>query len=199
MVIIFKEELEAMRRQYAERASEPETLLPPYYLSRSDGLRKFFAEYRTLYEKGNVYYGSIVQANKLLFKYYPQTNHPADIIYSEDEAAEENPLILRSIASELYGYKNNYGISVPNEHKAAAIAVRDELDRTSSQFVSEEYGIKVYFRSIIVFRQHIPGRKLKGAIVPVLAAKKYADSVMILPEKYWTEKLKKMYKKHVLP
>ncbi|MDD7184340.1 MAG: hypothetical protein SPE43_01235 [Ruminococcus sp.] len=193
----FKKELDEMRRRYSENPLKPMKLPRPSWLNEKDDLRFIYTEQETLFTKGRICYASLIQANSILFKFLPQWDCPATIIYSTSPEVEENPDILSEIAHTIFYYKNKPSEEIPVQYREFARVITDELDRSSyygeiSDFL-EKKTIDAGFTSLMIFRKHLPKRKLCGRIMPLIASPENCKSVMVLPKQYWSEDFTKMW------
>ncbi len=200
----FRKELYEMRERYNSSPLRYEPLPRPKWLTDKDKLSALYSDRSVLYQHGTVYYGCIVQANVALFgaqTVFPENDLPADVIYSTHEAAQSDPLLLKNFARMLYSYKTYEGGYVPQQLKEVADGLRDEYSRSSFDITPfEELGnsLPLSFRSIMVFRKHLPTRKLSCPIFPVLAAPDHCGSIIILPKKYWTKAFTKAWKANAI-
>ena len=168
------------------------SLKKPQWLRYGDKLNKIFTEVSLLSEEGKICYASLVQANDILFSYFPHNDAPASFVYSFDPYFEENTEDLRIIAIMLFEYKYANPDNVPDEYRKIAEVIADEYDRRSFEFEVNIGGInrKIIFGTTIVFRKHLLKRKLGSPILPILAAPPKTDSFIILPKKFWTKDFK---------
>lgn len=190
----FKKELDEMRQRYKENPLKPMKLTRPSWLDEKDGLRFIYTEQEKLFSEGNIYYASLIQANSILFKFLPQWDCPATLIYSPNSEIDENPDILSELAKTIFYFKNMPENEIPVQYREFARVITDETNRSSyygpvSDFL-EETEIDVGFTSLMVFRKHLPKRKLCGRILPLIASPESCKSVMILPKQYWSENFK---------
>ncbi len=193
----FLKELNMMRENYSRRPPKNETLPMPVWMKPEDGLYSIYTEKEELLFTGQIYYAYVVQANNMLFSFFPHDDLPASIIYSAEDAVMKNPMLLERMGKYLYHFKDNE--EHPDSRFGDIIGViRDEYDRSSFKFrplCAEELG-EMYFTSIMVFRKHLPRGTLKGGILPVIAAPERCSSVMILPRRYWTKAFRKAWLTH---
>jgi hypothetical protein len=180
-MIDFKFELDAMRNNYAKSKQGIGSLHKPFWLTFDDTLSKLYEELPALETMGEIHYAAVVQANKLLFKFFPQFDCPANIIFNTDGDYNENPLELIKIAHSLYSYKNDD--NAPEHIKKITDSITDEFERLYNIKWSDS---NTFFTTIMVYRKHLPGRKLSGSILPVLTNPTSLQSTMVLPKKYWT-------------
>ena len=189
----FLSELTEMRSKY--KSPWRCTLKKPDWLRRTDRLNSIFDDSKTLFKNGKIYYAVMVQANEILFNYFPHRDAPANFVYSTDPYFEESPDELCYVATSLYKYKYQPPEKIPEEYRAIAAAITDEHDRTRFEFEVTLDGIprKIFFVTTIVFRRHLPKDRLLSPILPVLTDLENSENIIILPRRYWTKPFKKMY------
>lgn len=188
----FQRELEEMRNRYRQHPMKNIRLPRPVWLTELDEVAAIYREKTELLRNGEIYYAHIVQANELLFRRFPQVNCPGQIVYSTDELVAENPMRLQKVAEMLYSYKGKK--DVPEQWRKIADVLTDEHDDTPFTFQIPTYSgdtIETRFQAILFFRKLLPGRVLRGNLLPVIAAPDKCKSVLILPPKYWSHDFKK--------
>ena len=188
-MINFKSELEAMRSNYKKNKQGIGNLHKPSWLDSDDTLCKIYEELPALEVMGEIHYAALVQANKILFNFFPHFDCPANVIFNTDEDYNENPLELTKFAHSLYSYKGTD--NAPEHIKKITDSITDEFERL--------YNIKwadcnTYFTTIMVYRKLLPGRKLIGSVFPILTNPENLQSTVILPKKYWTRAFIDFYK-----
>lgn len=185
------DELKEMQNRYEKKRLRIIYLKRPDWMRASDPMTLFFSEKKTLLKSGSVCYAYIVQANTILFDWFPHTDHPAHIVYSTDPYIEEHPDILEEAAHAIYKYKDVPLDLVPDEWRELARVITDERDRSGFTISTEREGrkIKIRFLPILIFRKLLPRRKLCGSLLPIIASPD-CKSVMVLPKRYWTEQFK---------
>lgn len=192
----FKKEIEEMRGRYRKNPLKPMKLPRPSWLDEKDGLRFIYTEQDLLLSQGIICYGSIVQANTILFKSFPPFNCPATLVYSENSEIEENPYILHDIANEIFSYKDMPSDEVPIELRELVRVITDELDRSAFRgTLSDADGnkINIGFTSLMIFRKHLPKKKICGSMLPLIVAPEKCNSIIVLPEEYWSENFKQAW------
>ena len=136
-----------------------------------------------LVQKGKIVWAYIVQANELLFKPDRDIFHPAAVIYSLDKI--DNPLILAKLAHSLFDLK---GKKVDDEElQYFADKLADEYSMKLRLPIPTKFtgGIKCYYSSIIVQRDHLPDGFLLNSLFPLIVYPEITPASMILPSKYW--------------
>lgn len=192
----FQAEIEAMRTAYRNHPPKKLKLVRPSYITDKDELSAVFRELDVLLYHGMVCYGSLIQANNLLFKPFPRWDCPATVLYGINPETDENPLELRAMAHEIYQYKNKPEDEIPEDIRQLAAVITDEHDRSSFRgTVTQADGRtrEIFFQSLMVFRKYLPKHKLCGSILPILAAPDFCSSILILPKAYWTKEFTKAW------
>ena len=194
----FKNHLDVMRANYRENIITSKNLPKPLWLrlNDKDRLNEVYRDKDIIFQKGQIYYAYLVQANEILFDAGDKRNAPAAILYSTHPIAEKYPEFLMDIGSEMYYYKGKPEEEIPESLRNVVRVITDEYDRTSFDFSlrmpnpenSDEIieNVDVHFCPIMVFRKDIPNRVLQGSFFPVLAAPSFSSAVLILPKEYWT-------------
>lgn len=194
----FLNHLEVMRANYAEQPVTSYKLPKPLWirLHKNDPLQVVYRDAETVFQRGQIYYAALVQANEMLFQKGSNLDLPANVIYSTHPVAAKYPEFLAEIAGEMFRYKGLPAEQVPPPLREAVRIITDELDRASLDFTvsmpdpenpnRELEKIDVHFCSLIVFQKELPGRVLQGHILPVLAAPELSPAVLVLPGDYWT-------------
>ncbi len=187
----FRLEIEKMRNNFEHNRPKDMRLHRPWWMFADEELSKIYTEKKMLFEKGQVYYSCILQANIKLFRKFPPFDYPAQIVYSTSLKADENPLLLRETIDEIYSYK--YSDEVPPAQWAEIVDnIRNEKDRTAFTIECGEGDseIKAKMQTIMVFRKHLPTGILQGRVLPVIACPDVCDSAIVLPSEYWSEDFK---------
>lgn len=186
----FESEMKIMSREFHKGAAGIAPLPAVPWLKDDDGLSRLYEELPILMERGEVYYASLVQANSCLFK-PGYTASAASIIYNHKRPREtvENPMILRIFSHYLYGYKGKKPEEVPEWIRPAVSAITDEFDRSRVVIKAgkeDDFAMNITLQAVLVFREHLPKAKLDGGILPIIAAPGECESVMILPQRFWS-------------
>lgn len=188
----FKKELAEMRgnlengREKFKKPSMPDWLKE----APEDRLNLVFEFYEQLFASGNVYYAYIIQANLHLFQQKSGADCPASVIFSDAPEINENPFILREWGQHIHHFTEMRPLDTPEELLEIVSVLNDGRDRSAFSFkITEPSGLsaKADFRSLIVFRKHIPQGFLKGTLVPILSADGCRGAVTILPKSFWSK------------
>lgn len=191
----FKSNIEQMRKNFSKTLFKYEKLPHPKWLANkpSDSLNLLYTESKQLFKCGKIYYAYLVQANEILFQPNPSHDCPACIVIGESDYFDENPIALKHMANKLFSYKNTD--DSPEELKKITDAITGELERLYNiplppSFCNNQAS---YFSTIMVFRKHLPNRRLDGSIFPVLCNPQELKSSIILPSRYWTKDFKRLF------
>lgn len=184
----YQAELEKMRANYAKNPLKDINLHRPWWILYDDEMARIYEEKKKLVQYGQIYYAHLVQANNHLFRAFPPFDYPAQLLYSTDPAIECDPLLLQEVSLALYSYKNS-DEKPPEEWKEMVRVIEDERDRTVFSFdcPMKSGTFWATMQPMMVFRRHLPGRVLKGGLLPILACPAKCQSILILPKEYWTE------------
>jgi len=203
MRIDYRAELEKMRAKVNKRRIKPLRLKKPSWVER-DPMNKIYTDMDILLQKGDVYWGVVVQANEVLFSKRPYVDCPGNVIFTKNEYFNDNPEMMRQIAHEIFSYKNTDLAS--EYYKKVVEIVTDEHERifnypihlkkiellknVSHMFREEE---TILFTTMMFFRDYMPKGKLCSGIIPIVAAPELTDISIMLPKKYWTKDTIKMF------
>lgn len=198
----FKKELAEMRENLEKDRDKFKTPAMPNWLKQvpEDRLNFVFDFYERLFTSGNVYYAYIIQANLQLFQQKSGEDCPANAIFSDAAEISENPFILREWGQYIHSFTEKRPIDTPEELLEIARILNDGRDRSAFSFkITDPRGISVKadFRSLIVFRNHLPQGFLKGTIVPILAADGCRGAVTILPKSFWSKSFLKEWERGI--
>ena len=185
------DELKEMQSRYEKKRLRNIFLKRPEWMRSSDPISLFFSEKKALLKSGSVCYAYVVQANTILFDWFPHTDHPAHIVYSTDPYIEEHPDILEGTAHAIYQYKDVALDLVPEKWHELARVVTDERDRSNFTLSTEYDGhtVSIRFLPTMIFRKLLPRRKLCGSLLPIITSPD-CNSVMVLPKRYWTKEFR---------
>lgn len=199
----FKEELEQTRqifgpiprkfgltRKFYLKIKPPKWM--PGYIKKHGGtihktLYKFYNDQNLLYTHGEVVWGYLVSFNSSLLK-KGKFDHPGSIVYSFNKEIATDPRILVSIANKILKLdKDNPNLELQTFAKELKDFSRPEIKKVIPKTLSGE--IEVNYSNLMIIRKHLPGKTVKGLLVPVLVAPDYTNFCMILPSKYWSKEL----------
>ncbi len=192
--MLLKEELNAMRERYDKKPLHNVEIYAPKWLNPRDPIGRVFKDKYVLLKEGKVALAYIVQANELLFKFFPHGDYPAQIVYSTDPLVLENPYILSNMAMKLYSYKNKPEETIPDEYRKIAKCITNEYDRTSFVIHTEHEGqpVAIQLIPVLIFRKLLPLGRLSSGFLPVLASPN-SKTVLVLPKRYWSGRFRRIW------
>ena len=204
----FEENLKLMRSYYKERPLRNKTLPRPQWLTPEDPLFKIYDDKQILFEKGEIYYAQIVQANEILFNPNSNVDAPASVIFSTNPIFNKFPYLLKFIAEKLYSYKDANLEDIPGNFRKLAEIITSEKDRTTVDFTApleldsrlistlnpennsiaptNFTSVEFRFTTVTVFRKDVPRGAIAGPLFPIVAAPDRCESALILPKEYWS-------------
>lgn len=204
MDIDYKTELKIMREKYKKHKVKPLKLTKPGWVI-NDPINRIYTDMPILLEQGEVYYAALVQANMVLFQKRPHIDCPGAVLYSTDDTLNENPYLLQRLAHYLYSFKNTD--NAPDSIKRLVESITDEYERLfnvpifmNKLDIFDTCPVDLYendtafYTIVMFFRDYLPGGILHSGILPIVAAPDKTDIAIILPKKYWSRALLKLYR-----
>src|SRR5688572_30612845 len=111
------------RKQFAPGKTTYDHVLPAPWFARSDELYEIYLKQDMLIREGAVVWGAIVQSNRFLLQ--PGRNdHPATVIWCENQEIETKPELLLELAGRLFDLKG--AKPVDHEERRYAAMLSDE-------------------------------------------------------------------------
>jgi hypothetical protein len=160
---------------------------PPPWFPKKDRLAEVYRQLDLLLLDGEVVWSSLIQANNNLFKPEPH-DHPALAIHAADRSFDDRPADLQTIARRLFHLKN----TTPEDRDERRVAdmITDEMERGMGWAVPRSLtdGEEVLATTFMVFRSHLPGRRLHSGWFPLLIHAE-TPAIMIVPSTYWPREL----------
>lgn len=164
----------------------------PPWLDRTEPLAVFYRERRRMLARGVVVWAAIVQANKSLFA---PADHdaPAEFVYAPDPTEPVDPGWLLDVASDLFALKGRADLDA--ELQPIADHLTNERTYSFGRLVPRSYIAEhaVALTSALVFRRHLPGKRLTGRLVPLLVADEAPRVAMIVPQRFWPGEMRKAF------
>jgi len=159
---------------------------PPAWLaSGSDPVRIFYEKQETLFRKGRIGWGALVEADDGVFA-RGEDDLPGVLVYSEDEYFDARPAELAAIGARLVELKAAGAVGA-FEPSRFAQAIRNDSGRPLGVPVPASLSAKEpMLSSFIAIRSHLPDGLLAGDWFPVLV---HPSSVvpMIVPSNFWPD------------
>jgi hypothetical protein len=157
---------------------------PPAWMTASgDPVRIFYEKQETLFRKGRIGWGALVEADDGVFA-QGEDDLPGVLIYSEDEYFDARPAELAAIGARLLELKTA-GPGGPVELSRFAQLVRNDSGRPLGVMLPSALSPnRPVLSSFIAIRAHLPDGLLAGNWFPVLM---HPSSVvpMIMPSTFW--------------
>lgn len=192
----FKAELDGCRRRLGARprqfgwwdkVSYLHTARPAWCTS-GDRLSLYFKHRGELLRGGQVVWGHVVQANRLLFS--PGTaNCPGDVVYGLPPDEDVGPEYLGGVARAVGSLKERPGGSPAMEALGAHLA--NERTRVFGLPVPPALSplIPCALSTVFFDRKHLPGRVLRAPFFPLVVSARDPRIAMVLPARYWSPAL----------
>ncbi|MBE6902921.1 MAG: hypothetical protein E7478_10620 [Ruminococcaceae bacterium] len=194
----FYKELCEMRDKFSQEHHKFKELpRHPWWLTLKDKLYSIYLDKDILIENGEIYYSCIVQANDRLYEKRLKDDCPARIIYSTDHSINSQPLLMCNVAQYILHFTEIPEELLDDNTKALRHSLIDHVARTTVHFqppMKEKYGEKMTTSPLMIFRKQLPANILKGQLLPIIAAPEHCDTIIVLPEYYWTKAFKKAWK-----
>jgi hypothetical protein len=157
---------------------------PPDWMTASgDPVRIFYEKQETLFRKGRIGWGALVEADDGVFA-QGDDDLPGVLVYSEDEYFDARPAELAAIGARLLELKAA-GAGGASELSRFAQLVRNDSGRPLGVTVPATLSAKEpLLSSFVAIRAHLPDGLLAGGWFPVLI---HSSSVvpMIVPSTFW--------------
>jgi hypothetical protein len=151
----------------------------------SHPLLRVLTDQAALRDRGQIVWGQLIQANRLLFDSANQHTLAAGIVYSVDPYFDGRVQLLRSIASGLFAQKGSVPKDAELREFVAAITseqspfIRRELPRAHCGNRS------VFFGTCLFQPSHLPDNRLSSMSFPLLVNLQETEAVMVLPARFW--------------
>ena len=154
---------------------------PAWMVASGDPVRIFYEKQETLFRKGRIGWGALVEADDGVFA-QGEDDLPGVLLFSEDEYFDARPAELAAIGAKLVELR---AIGSGSEASRFAQAVRNDSGRPLGVPVPASLSAREpMMSSFIAIRAHLPDGLLSGAWFPVLV---HPSSVvpMIVPQTFW--------------
>ena len=154
---------------------------PEWMVASGDPVRIFYEKQETLFRKGRIGWGALVEADDGVFA-QGGDDLPGVLLYSEDEYFDARPAELAALGARLVDLR---AIGSGSEAGRFAQAVRNDSGRPLGVPVPASLNAREpMLSSFVAIRAHLPDGILSGAWFPVLI---HPSSVvpMIVPQTFW--------------
>ncbi len=144
--------------------------------------------YENLLKQGKPVWGSLVQANSMIFE-WGQHNLPASYIYSPEDYFGDNPNHLLEISNRIFALKGTQTGDAALD--ALANRITDERKDSFSYPVPYQVtdGHEVYLTSVMLFRESLPEGRLTSRLLPLLVDPPNNGLALPLPLMFWSKKM----------
>lgn len=170
-------------------------IMPPW--AEEAGFAELFDDLPLLLREGRVVWGQTVRANKALFEPGFDDGLPGDVLY--DPAGALTPTDLSPIARELYASRNDVEAlrkANPPQPERLRIAEHFQGESTPARALrvphDAGYG-ELIMTSVYFVRRHLPTETLLLPYFPLLILDSRPGSAMVLPSRWWPERLLKIW------
>jgi hypothetical protein len=156
---------------------------PAWMVASGDPVRIFYEKQETLFRKGRIGWGALVEADDGVFA-RGDDDLPGMLVYSEDEYFDARPAELAAIGARLLELKSAGAVGAAELIRFAQL-VRNDSGRPLGVTVPAALSAKEpMLSSFVAIRAHLPDGILAGAWFPVLI---HPSSVvpMIVPSTFW--------------
>lgn len=156
---------------------------PAWMIASGDPVRIFYEKQETLFRKGRIGWGAVVEADDGVFA-QGEDDLPGVLVYSEDEYFDARPAELAALGERLVGLKAAGAVGT-FEPSRFAQQVRNDSGRPLGVPVPTSLNAKEpLLSSFVAIRAHLPDGLLAGDWFPVLI---HSSSVvpMIVPHTFW--------------
>ncbi len=151
-------------------------------------LVSFFKTQKNIIRNGVLVWGTVIQANALLFK-HGWFNHPGEVVYCPDASREVDLEALYEVAFRLGQLKN----TKPKEPELSYIAdyLTNEFMRVFGHPVPRCMSPKMdcCISTVLFARKHLPNKRLSGTFFPLILNPNDPKVAMVLPSRYWPDEL----------
>ncbi len=181
-------QLQAMRQSFAQSGPAPSLPRPKWMDEEEEPLRRIYDHQDLLWQQGQVCYGRLMEANMLLFRRLPSVDCPAQFLYSHDPVFEAVPQRLKDISRRISSFREKPEEEIPENLRDFVAALNDPEERGSfrTQYTLDDgRQVELCLAITMVFRSQIPDKRLRGWLLPLIAAEG-CDSVLLLPQEHWT-------------
>ena len=161
----------------------------PPWLRPADPLQLFFKERRRMLRTGIVVWGAFVQANSRM-SVRGVGDSPGEVIYCPDPLAIFDPDWLLGVAGELSTTKDEVGL--PPDLEPIGEYLAEDSTRAFGRIVPRSVvgDRELALSTVLIFRRHVPGKRLCHPLVPLLVAAEPPRIGMIVPQRFWPREMR---------
>jgi len=165
----------------------------PFWLREKDDFNRFFEGRERLLREGIVVWGHLIQANRMMMNPGPH-DHGGEFVFCPDATKEVDPRRLGFIASQIFNLKG----TTQADPETAWIAnyLQNEKIRTYGRRVPAKIGgeLNCEISSVLIRRAHLPGKRLRSSILPLVVMPQQPRLAMVVPSRYWPREMVDLWK-----
>jgi len=154
-------------------------LAAPSWVTPESPMHEAYSNSDLLLRSGEIRFAAIVSAHQSLYA----PGHYDGAMYVVHADPEQAPDVVEGIASWLRGFTGTTPANPILATLAAAMAEPRALARTEIP-TGLTFGRRMLVSSVVVRREELPDRRLRGGFVPILTHPR-VQSVLALPEALW--------------
>jgi hypothetical protein len=156
---------------------------PAWMTAGGDPVRIFYEKQETLFRKGRIGWGALVEADDGVFA-RGEDDLPGVLVYSEDEHFDARPAELAAIGARLLALKAAGAVGAFEQSRFAQLVRNDSGRPLAVQVPAALSAKEPLLSSFVAIRAHLPDGILAGGWFPVLI---HPSSVvpMIVPSTFW--------------
>ena len=201
MAHFFEEELEYMKARREKRPMKKfsHSLETHKYLFKKgldandpNQLAGVAKEYDTLVNEGEIYFSVFAAVKRELYRSIPARDGSGYILYGTDPFLMTHLKVVEKVADEILEWSEAPEHAPEYIHEAAKAIEQDDIHTLNLpiKYYSAKYGraFDLIFTSVPIFRKNLPGRKVDGRILPIIAKPDTCKNAYILPKKYWSKR-----------
>lgn len=180
-------------RSFPDRETAAYVTAPPLSRPSGDPAELFFhrilADREILLAHGQIVWSRLVRLNKRLWE-PGDRDHPGRVVYGLDPELTGTPHRLQEIADAILAAQHTEPPDRAHEQVAGVLVKGADLTVRVPVPVALTGGARrVYLTSVIVQRGHLPAGYLRTNVLPLLVAPDRTPATMILPSRYWPDRL----------
>ncbi len=152
---------------------------------RENGFGPIEDDQEPLLDFGRVVWARIVQANMNIFEDGPE-DHPCATLFFDRPGPIESLDALDKLAGKIFSLKGSTE-QAPRDLRRVVEVITDELSTELNLALplSATGGETIYYTSTMLFRDHLPGRRLVSSWFPYVVLPERTPASIVLPERFW--------------
>ena len=160
----------------------------------NDEIKNSVVHWEKVFTEGELAWGYIIQVNKLMFE-KSNLNCPGEVLVLAKNTVPFDLESFEATAQALYDLKGNSSLLSEESEQYFAKYLENELTRVYGLKLPESIsnGNDLFVSTLFFQRRHIPKRKITCSLLPVLYLEKDPKVVVMVPRKFWTKKLLRLW------